>query len=234
MSVVLPAHPALLFDLDGTLIDLAPTPEAVVVPPGLLASLAALGVRLAGAVAIVSGRPVAQVTGLLGDVVPTVAGEHGAALRWRPGEAEERPPLPVLPADWPARAEAAVAAWPGALCERKAHGLVLHFRRCPAAGEALRRVAEVLAAEAPGAFVLVSAAMAWELRPRGVDKAGAVARIMARPPFVGRTPVYLGDDVTDEDGRRAARALGGLGLDVARDFGGPAGVRAWLADLARA
>lgn len=228
--VVLPARPALLFDLDGTLIDLAPTPEAVVVPPDLLESLTRLGARLAGAVAIVSGRPVEQVEGLLGAVVPTIAGEHGAALRWRPGEALERPVLPEMPAAWRARAEAAVRAWPGAICEHKAHGLVLHFRRCPEAEAALREVAEALAAEA-AAFALVPASMAWELRPRGVDKAGAVERIMARPPFAGRVPVYLGDDVTDEDGRRAARALGGLGLEVARDFGSPAGVRAWLAGL---
>lgn len=229
---ILPPHPALLFDLDGTLIDLAPTPEAVVVPPDLIASLVRLRGRLGGAVAIVSGRPVAQVEALLGTTVATIAGEHGAALRWRPGEALERPALPEVPPAWRARAEAAARAWPGAICEHKAHGLVLHFRRCPAAEASLREVAQALARES-GAFALVPAAMAWELRPRGIDKGGAVERIMACPPFAGRSPVYLGDDVTDEDGRRAARVLGGLGLDVAADFGSPAAVREWLARLAR-
>jgi len=81
-------------------------------------------------------------------------------------------------------------------------------------------------------FELLQAHMLWEVRPRGVDKGSAVQALMARAPFAGRQPVFIGDDVTDEDGMRAARALGGAGLRVDAAFGSPAGVRAWLRDAA--
>ena len=77
-------------------------------------------------------------------------------------------------------------------------------------------------------FALLPAHMAWEVRPRGADKGTAVAELMARAPFAGRLPVFIGDDVTDEDAMRAADAMGGVGLLVADAFGNPAGVRTWL------
>ncbi len=223
----LPAHAALLLDLDGTLIDFAPTPDAVVVPPGLIDTLAGLRDRLGGALAVVTGRPIADVDALLGDAPTAVAGEHGAAVRHRPGEAVERMALPALRPDWIGAAEAAAAAHPGALLERKEGSLVLHFRRAPEAGPALHAVFAALLPDAPG-FVIMQAAMAWEFKPRGADKGRAVAALMDRPPFRGRLPVYIGDDITDEDGMRAARALGGFGWRVQEFFGTPAGVRAWL------
>ena len=76
--------------------------------------------------------------------------------------------------------------------------------------------------------------MAWEVRPRGADKGSAVEALMLEAPFAGRQPVFIGDDVTDEDGMRAAQALGGAGLRVPDVFGGPAGVRDWLARCADA
>jgi trehalose 6-phosphate phosphatase len=231
--VELPARAALLLDLDGTLIDFAPTPEAVVVPPSLLASLRALRERFGGAVAIVSGRPVEQVEELLGDAVHVVVGEHGAAARYASGAALERPDLPELPAAWLEQAARAVAAHRGAFLERKAHGFVLHYRLAPEAGPALHAALEAILGDVPGPFAIMTGSMVWELRPTGVDKGGAVHRLMARAPFAGRVPVYIGDDVTDEDGMRAATELGGLGLRVQDRFGNAAGVRAWLAKMSR-
>ena len=92
-------------------------------------------------------------------------------------------------------------------------------------GNANRSLAEAIAT---AGFTVMASSMAWEVKPGGIDKGGAVTALMARPPFLGRTPVYIGDDVTDEDGMRAARALGGLGWRVQDAFGDPAGVRAWL------
>ena len=227
----LPEHAALLLDLDGTLIDIAPTPDAVRLPPGLLPVLLALRGRLGDALAVVTGRPIAQVDALLGDTPYAVAGEHGGAVRHAPGAAIEQAPLPRMDPAGIALAEAAVAAHPGALLERKAHGLVLHYRQSPAAATALRAAAAAIAAAAPGLLVM-TASMAWEVKPAGIDKGRAVDALMARPPFAGRVPVYVGDDITDEDGMRAARALGGLGLRVQDWFGDAAGVRAWLAALA--
>ncbi len=222
-----PERAALLLDVDGTLLDFAPAPDQVVVPPRLPTSLRRLRDRLGGALALISGRPVAEVDALFPDVAQAVAGEHGGALRLAPGAALHRPDLPSPPAAWRAAAEALVAAHPGALLEPKARGFVLHYRGAPAAGPALAAGLRALVADAPG-FAVLEANMAWELRPRGADKGTALAALMRAPPFAGRLPVFIGDDITDRDAIAAARALGGVGLWVYEAFGGPADVRAWL------
>ena len=219
---------ALLIDLDGTLLDLAPTPGSVVVPPGLIDTLRVLRDRLGGALAIVTGRPVDVIDTLLGDAPYAVSGEHGGAFRHAPGEGLERLDLKAPPASWLARGAALEAAWPGAALERKVHGFGLHFRL--AAAESGAAIHDALAALVAGSadFELMQGKMLWEVRPRGTNKGYAVTHLMARAPFLGRVPVFIGDDVTDLDGIRAARVLGGAGLWVPDVFGGPAGVRAWL------
>ena len=220
---------ALLLDLDGTLVDIAPTPDAVVIAPGLAETLARLRDRLDGALAVITGRPVHQVDALLPGIIPTVSGEHGGALRAAPGATVTRPPLPDLPAGWLDAAEAIAVEHPGSLLERKARGFAMHFRQAPEAGPSLKEKLAVLIAPQADAFQLLAAHMAWEIRPRGADKGSAVLAVMALPAFVGRVPVFIGDDVTDEDGMRPARAMGGAGLFVPEVFGDAAGVRAWLA-----
>jgi len=224
---------ALLLDLDGTLLDLAPRPDAVVVPPGLPDTLRVLRDRLDGALAIITGRPIETVDALLGDAPYAVAGEHGGAVRHAPGEALHRPPLPAPPAAWLDAAERLAAAHPGVLLERKARGFALHFRAAPDAGPVLR---DALTAMLSGsaAFDLLPAHMLWEVRPCGVDKGKALRTLMERAPFAGRKPVFIGDDVTDEDAISAARALGGAGFQVEPAFGTPSGVRAWLHGAAMA
>jgi trehalose 6-phosphate phosphatase len=223
---------ALLLDLDGTLLDIAPTPDSVVVPPGLIADLRALRTCLGGALAVVTGRPIAQVDALLGDAPYAVAGEHGGAIRHAPGQAERRAKLPEPPAEWLAGAAAIAAAHPGALLEPKSRGFVLHYRAAPAHGPALRDALLALIGDAPG-FAVLAAHMAWELKPLGADKGTAVAALMQDPPFAGRLPVFIGDDVTDEDGMAAARRMGGAGLRVDNVFATAQGVRDWLAAAAR-
>ena len=73
--------------------------------------------------------------------------------------------------------------------------------------------------------------MAWEVKPVGIDKGRATQAIMSRPPFLGRAPVFIGDDVTDEDGMQVARSMGGIGLRVQEHFSDAAGVRRWLNGL---
>ena len=227
----LPPHAALLLDLDGTLLDLAATPDAVTVAPDLAATLRRLRERLGGALAIISGRPVEQVDALLPAIPYAVAGEHGAAIRFAPDAAPVRAPLPALPAAWLDAAAALVAGHPGTLLEPKSRGFAVHYRGAPEAGPALH---EALAA-LPGlgeTHHLLAAHMAVELRPVGADKGTAVTALLARAPFAGRVPIYVGDDVTDEDAIRVAQDSGGIGLRVAEAFGDAAGVRAWLARLA--
>ena len=227
----LPQNPALLLDFDGTLVEIAPTPASVVVPPDLPPLLARIAARLGGAVAIVSGRPVADLERFLPVPLP-LAAEHGAVLRPDPTRPAESPALATTPPAWRERAAAWAAAHPGALVEDKTHGFVVHYRQAPAAGEAARALLERLVAQDPERFALLPAHMAFELRPRGASKATAVRALMARPPFAGRTPVFIGDDVTDEAGMAAAREFGGEGWRLQDAFGTPASLRAWLATLA--
>jgi trehalose 6-phosphate phosphatase len=227
------ARAALMLDLDGTLVDFAAEPEAVVVEPGLADTIRALRDRLGGALAVVTGRPVETVDRLLGDAPYAVAGEHGGAIRASKGAPLERVKLPSPPPDWLERAEKLVAAHPGSILERKARGFALHFRMVPTVGPLFRdELAAIL--DGSDAFDLAPAHMLWEVRPRGADKGGAVTALMRSAPFANRLPVFIGDDVTDEDGMRVARAVGGAGLRVDAAFRDPAGVRAWLhATLAR-
>ena len=229
MDALPPFHrAALMLDMDGTLIDLAPTPDAVVVPTGLPDAIATLRDSLGGALAIVTGRPIEAVDRLFGDAPGAVAGEHGGAVRRRPGETVERPDLPAPPPDWLEAAGRLVAAWPGALLERKARGFALHYRLAPPeAGPVFHDALAAMLADAP-AFQLLPAHMVWEVRPVGADKGGAVMALMERAPFAGRLPIFIGDDVTDEDGMRAARRWGGAGYRVDAVFRDPEGVRAWL------
>ncbi len=223
----LPPRAALLLDLDGTLLDLAPTPDAVTVAPGLAEALLRLRTALAGALGIVTGRPIGQVDALLPGVPYAVAGEHGGAIRFAPDAALERAALPPLPPAWVTEAAALVAAHPGALLERKERGFAVHYRLAPSAGPALEQALLALLAD-QATHRLLPAHMAFEVKPRGADKGTAVAALLARPPFAGRVPVYIGDDVTDEDAIRVVQAEGGVGLRVAESFGDAAGVRAWL------
>jgi len=222
---------ALMLDMDGTLIGLAPTPDAVVVPPGLPQSLTRLRNALNGALAIVTGRPIETVDRLFGDAPGAVAGEHGGAIRHRLGAGIERPNLPSPPSAWLDQAEALVRRYPGALLERKARGFALHYRQAPAARDTFHAALAALVATTPE-FDLLPAHMLWEVRPRGTDKGAAVAALMEHAPFTGRRPVFIGDDITDEDGMRVARSFGGAGYRVDAVFRDTDGVRAWLTSCA--
>ncbi len=222
---------ALLLDFDGTLVEIAPRPDAVQVQPGLPGLLQRLAARLDGALAIVSGRPLRDLDHFLPVPIAKV-GDHGATLRPVPGQPPESPDLPHAPPAWRERAASLLERFPGTLIEDKEHGFVVHYRLAPAAGPAAKAMLDELVAEAPGAFTLLEARMAWEVRPRGASKGTAVRALMERAPFAGRRPVFIGDDVTDEEGMAAAREHGGLGLRLQDAFGEPEALREWLARCA--
>jgi trehalose 6-phosphate phosphatase len=170
---------------------------------------------------------------LLGSSSLAVAGEHGGALRVSPDAAVERPDLPAPPLDWLSAAQALAKAHPGAIMEHKARGFGIHFRQAPEAGPALLAGLQAVIAGSPD-FHIMQGLMLWEVRPTGADKGGAVDALMRRAPFTGRVPVFIGDDVTDEDGMRACRAAGGSGFRVQDAFGAPEDVRNWLSRSAEA
>ncbi|MBO1076414.1 trehalose-phosphatase [Roseomonas marmotae] len=224
---------ALFLDFDGTLIEIAPRPDAVVVPPELPALLARLSAGLGGAVAIVTGRGLDVARQLTGAPPVGFACEHGTVID-ASGIGAAIPPLPEPagpPDEWREAAAAFVAARPGMLLEHKNFGFVLHFRAVPERGEEAQ--AFLLRLAEGTHFQVIPAHAAFELRPRGSDKGVATDWLMRHPPFAGRIPVFIGDDVTDEDGMRAARAHGGEGYRVPERFpAGPADVLEWLTRLA--
>lgn len=222
---------ALFLDLDGTLLDIAPTPDSARAPPPLLADLARASHMLRGALAIVTGRSLSVLDALLAPLHLAAAGEHGAEIRYPDGTiaAAGR----QLPREWLEAMARVAAESDGVVLERKRFGAVLHYRQAPAAEARIAVLARALVATAPDSFEVLPARMAFEIRGRGVNKGLAVEKLMPDPAFRGRLPVFVGDDVTDEDGMQVARALGGLGLRVDASFrDGPAGVRRWLAEFA--
>lgn len=234
---------ALFLDVDGTLIDLAPTPEAVRVPEGLPATLIRLDAALGGALALVSGRPIGQIDRLFAPFAPRAAGLHGFERRAEPGGAVER--AAESEALGPARAalKAFADGREGVLLEDKGYTLALHYRAAPGRADEAARVAERAVEDSSGGLVLLRGKMVLELKPPGVDKGRAVEAFMAAAPFAGRRPVFCGDDVTDEAGFRAVNAQGGLSVRVGDDgrsteatTGVPdvAAFRAWLEALAAA
>lgn len=221
---------ALFLDLDGTLIDLAPTPDAVVIAPGLPDQLSDLARGLGGALAIVTGRARETADHLLAPWRPPGGFGHGAELRDAAGRILDDHGLPTVPTGWADRLALQTASWEGVILERKPHGIALHYRGAPQRRDDAHAALATLLVGHAGEFDLLPAHMAFEIRPRGANKARVVDVLMQAPPFQGRRPVFVGDDVTDEDGMRAASALGGFGLHVGRDFrGGPAEVRDWVA-----
>jgi trehalose 6-phosphate phosphatase len=220
---------ALFLDLDGTLLEIAETPESVVVPPGLPQLLNNLQSLLDGALAIVTGRSIGVVDDLLNPYVAIAAGEHGAALRYPDGKVEEAPHGAAFPEAWREAFRAAAERWPGVLIEPKPHGAAIHYRLVPERGNDVWRLVRALVPQDHPSFRLIPAREAVEIGPRAASKGYAVEQFMARQPFQGRRPIFIGDDFTDEAGMEAARQFGGQGLRVAEVFGGqPASVRAWL------
>lgn len=226
---------ALFLDVDGTLLDLAATPDAVVVPDGLLSSLVRVAKALGGALALVSGRAVADIDALFHPMQFPAAGIHGFELRPRSGAPRRIAPLMTI--EQRIKLAAVANGLDGVLVEDKAGAMAIHYRLAPDVRELLaRRIETVLAGDDLRDFDLRPGKMLWEVRRNGIDKGKAVEALMADPPFSGRVPVFVGDDETDLDGFAGARRVGGFALPVkdvspGPGFGGPADVREWIASL---
>ena len=205
---------ALFLDFDGCIVDIAPTPEAVDVPEWLPSLLLALREALGGAVAIVSGRPIEQIDGFLGSAVPAVAGLHGLERRTADG-AIVRPPLPRNDLrEVRALLQEFAAERPGALVEDKKYTLALHYRLAPSLRDECREVVNAALTRALQGWQVIEGKFVFEIRPCEHDKGTAIEAFMGEAPFLGRTPVFCGDDVTDEDGFEVVNARGGVSIRV--------------------
>lgn len=220
------ARSALFLDFDGTLADIAPRPEDVRVDAWLVPTLARLHEALGGAVAVVSGRPLADLDAFLAPLKLTAAGVHGVERRDPDGIMRKQ--LATLPPDVLRSAEQLVARNPQLRLEHKPSAIALHYRAAPHLEDLCARA--VLAAVRPHAdWVALIGKCVVEVKPKRASKAHAVEEFLQSAVFAGREPLFLGDDATDEDGFRAVQAVGGIGIKVGD---GPSGARCRLADPA--
>ena len=204
---------SLFLDFDGTLVELAERPDAVVVNDRLPPLLRRLAVLLDGRVAIVSGRPAGQVAGYLGRGL-SISGSHGVEFAWADGRVEAPEP-PGWVGAAVVRAEALRRDHPGVVIEAKPYGVAVHYRMAPDAEAASHAFAQQLAREE--ALVLQPGKMVFEVRVAGSDKGDALRTFMADPAMAGTAPVFIGDDVTDEAAFAAATQMGGCGILVGPD-----------------
>ena len=202
---------ALFLDFDGTLVDLAESPDAIRVAPGIAPLLERLRRRLDGRLAIVSGRSLADLERHLPLAGIAFSGSHGLELRLADGT--------TLPLSVPIGLDDVrecvlrfAAGKEGLLVEEKPAGIALHYRQAPAAAASVGAFMERLAAER--GLGVQQGKMVVELRPQGATKGDAVRAFMTEPDFASARPVFVGDDLTDEDGFEAAAGLGGAGILV--------------------
>lgn len=230
---------ALLLDVDGTLLDIAEVPAAVDVPHRLQNALHRLHQRTGGAIAFVSGRPLSDLDRLFNPLrLASIAG-HGAEVRLSDTEPPQRLAFTLEP-DLREQFRAIAGTLTGVVFEDKGYSIALHYRLAPQHGEVLRDAVAAACAPYPRSAIEVLPGKALlEIKPAGFSKGTAVRELMKRPPFLGRQPVFLGDDVTDETVFAILPELNGIGYSVgyqaaglAGCFAHPADVRDWIYRLA--
>jgi trehalose 6-phosphate phosphatase len=230
---------AILLDVDGTILDLAPTPREVSVPASLRHAIARLSERIGGALALVSGRPLSDLDLLFAPLQLPAVGGHGAELRPRAGGA---PDLREASLDQALKRQLAQLAeiGPGILIEDKGYSLALHYRLAPDLGERVNQAVARTCAQYPSAPIEVLCGKSVvEIKQVGFNKGTAVRALMRHAPFRDRRPIFIGDDVTDESVFDIISEFDGMAFSVGRRIAGvegyfekPAAVRGWLAQLA--
>jgi trehalose 6-phosphate phosphatase len=230
---------AVLLDVDGTLLDLMPTPREVWVPPGLARTLKRLHQRTGGALAFVSGRSINDLDLIFApDQFPAVGG-HGAEMRLEAESEAVAAHAPPLDKELKRRLAAIARLSPGILLEDKGYSLALHYRLAPHAEKAIYEAVSLIRADLPGAPIeVLPGKQVCEIKHAGFTKATGVRELMTHPPFNGRKPFFIGDDVTDEsvfaimpDFDGLAFSVGRRAKGVAGHFDEPSDVREFLARL---
>jgi trehalose 6-phosphate phosphatase len=212
---------ALLLDVDGTLIDIGPSPDSVHVSDELRESLARLAQLTGGAVALVSGRLIADLDRMFAPLKLPAIGAHGAQMRIAGGDVQQV--VRSLPNSL--RLLLAPAAVSGVVIEDKGSSVALHFRNAPEQEGRVLDLMRVVSAKFPDQSLEILGGKAMlEIKRGSVSKGAAVRELMLTAPFSGRTPVFIGDDVTDETVFAVLPELGGSGFSVGRKFAGMAGL----------
>ncbi len=229
---------AILLDIDGTILDLAPSPQQVWVPAGLRQTLARIDALTGGALALVSGRSLRDIDVIFSPLEVAAIGGHGAELRTAAG-AEPTVCAPPLSGALKRKLAAVTELGPGILAEDKGYSLALHYRLAPDKGDAVRAAVNTICAETADAVEILPGKLVVEIKPAGINKAKAVCELMRHAPFAKRNPIFIGDDTPDEPVFGIISRFGGLGFSVGRvsaavngHFDKPESVRAWLARIA--
>jgi trehalose 6-phosphate phosphatase len=230
---------AVLLDIDGTLLELAPTPREVWVPPGLAKTLHRLHKRTNGALALVSGRSINDIDLIFApDQFPAVGG-HGAEMRIEADSEAVSAHAPPMDKELKRRLAAIARLSPGILLEDKGYSLALHYRLAPHAEKAIYAAVSLIRADLPNAPIeVLPGKLVCEIKHSGFTKASGVMELMTHEPFKGRRPLFIGDDVTDESVFAIMPDLDGLAFSVGRrargvagHFDAPSDVREFLAHL---
>src|ERR1700716_4565738 len=230
---------ALLLDIDGTLLDLAPTPREVWVPPGLARILNRLLARTNGALALVSGRSLNDIDLIFAPEQFPAVGGHGAELRLDPESEAVAAHAPPMDKELKRRLAAIAKLSPGILLEDKGYSLALHYRLAPHAEKAIYAAVSLIRADLPNAPIeVLPGKCVCEIKHSGFNKATGVIELMTHDPFKGRRPIFIGDDVTDDSVfalmsclSRLVFSVGRRAQGVADHFDEPRDVREWLARL---
>jgi len=228
----------LFLDVDGTLLEIAPTPDAVRVEDSLRQLLQRVREALDDAVALVSGRALATLDQLFAPQRWPAAGLHGLERRDAAGRVHACGPEAGRLDEARRECAALAARTPGVLFEDKGRSLALHYRAAPDREAPLRRAVHAIAMDLGPEYHLLEGNCVFELKPAATTKADAILAFMSEPPFAGRRPIFVGDDVTDLDGFAAVERSGGLSVAVGDRVqaqvrvASPRDVRAFLADLA--
>lgn len=226
---------ALFLDCDGTLLDIAPTPNEVRVPPNLVDMLLRLSAALGGALAILTGRQLAEIDTLLRPTKFVGSGVHGSEMRIARDGAIAGV-ASALPSSLVDAVLLRAQKLPGIIVEPKGPGIAIHYRLAPHLKDALEASLRSLLTQYPDGLVLSPGRKLFEIIPAGHSKGTALETIMALPQFAGRRPIMIGDDMGDIPALAAANRLGGFGLRVAGDqfghdqieFNHPSDVIGWL------
>jgi trehalose 6-phosphate phosphatase len=230
---------ALLLDIDGTLLDLAPTPREVWVPPGLAKTLNRLLARTSGALALVSGRSLNDIDLIFAPEQFPAVGGHGAEMRLSTDSEAVAAHAPPMDKELKRRLAAIAKLSPGILLEDKGYSLALHYRLAPHAEKAIYEAVSLIRADLPNAPIeVLPGKSVCEIKHSGFNKASGVIELMKHEPFKGRRPLFIGDDVTDETVFAIMPDMDGLAFSVGRrakgvagHFDEPSDVRAFLAHL---
>jgi trehalose 6-phosphate phosphatase len=230
---------AVLLDIDGTLLDLMPTPREVWVPPGLIKTLNRLYRRTGGALALVSGRSLNDIDLIFAPEQFPAVGGHGAEMRLSQESESVSAHAPPMDKELKRRLAAIAKLSPGILLEDKGYSLALHYRLAPHAERAIYEAVSLIRADLPNAPIeVMPGKCVCEIKHSGFNKATGVLELMTHEPFKGRRPIFIGDDVTDESVFAIMPDLGGLAFSVGRrakgvanHFDEPRDVREWLAQL---